>query len=377
MRYFLNTLLLLCIAGTLLIAGCSQSTVEQGKIGTPETSTLTTGPTSSIPATSVIPVVSVQATPTNTDIPRGIMDPDFIVDLIVPEKMAPGNTLLPDNHNPDKPRIIEVNRFGEIVWEYALPADLKSFTNPGWDVELLPSGNILTLLPRKGVYEINRNKQVVWSYIDPRVSHDADRLPNGNTLVAFGSMDTLSDAQAKEVSSDGKVVWSWYAGDSFNVAPYASISNEGWTHANAVSRLENGNTLISLRNFNFIAEVNPQGNLVRKIGEGVVTSQHDPAVLPNGNILLANQALPHEAMELDPGSRNILWRFPIRERSSLPLRDANRLANGNTLITAADRIIEVTKDKEVVWQFRLQAGGFTDKMLASSRGFYKAERIGA
>ena len=86
-------------------------------------------------------------------------------------------------------------------------------------------------------------KQVVWSYTDPKVSHDADRLSNGNTLIAFGSMDTTSDAQAIEVSPDGKIVWSWHAGDSFNAAPYfihfqrgldayqCSITAGEWQHA--------------------------------------------------------------------------------------------------------------------------------------------------
>jgi len=365
MRYYRDLLFILCIISTLLIAGCSQSTSEQVAVVTP-----------GLPPSPAISVLDTPApaAPADAVTVRGTVDPDFIVDISIPEKMAPGLTLLPDNHNLDHPRIIEVNRLGEIVWEYSLPDNLKAFTNPGWDVEPLPSGNILTLLPRKGVYEINRDKKIVWSYSDPKISHDADRLPNGNTLIAFGAMDTKNDAQVKEVNPTGAVVWSWYAKNIFDTAPYSSISDEGWTHTNAVTRLANGNTLISLRNFNFIAEVDPKGNLVRKIGEGLLTSQHDPAVLPNGNLLVANQARPHEAIELDANS-SIVWRFPIKDQASAPVRDVNRLPNGNTLITASDRIIEVTPDNQVVWEFRLKAGGFTDRISASSKGFYKAERI--
>lgn len=317
---------------------------------------------------------SLTAQPASPAIKRGTSDPDFVVDISVPEKISPGTTILPDNHDAAHPRIIEVNQLGEIIWEYPLPDDLKSYTNPGWDVEVLQNGNVLTVLPRNGVYEINRDKQVVWKYLDTKVSHDVDRLPNGNTLIAFGAYDTTSDAQVKEIDPAGNRVWSWYARDHFNIPPYTSISNEGWTHTNAVTRLSNGNTLISLRNFNFIVEVDPQGNIVRKIGEGILTQQHDPEVLPNGNILLANLARPQEALEIDANS-TIVWSFPIMARSSFPVRDVDRLSNGDILITESDRIIEVTKDKQVVWQFRLKSGGFTDKVLASSRGFYKAERI--
>jgi hypothetical protein len=365
MGYYHDLLLVLCILSALMIIGCSQNTGEQGISVTQERPTISSA--------NGISDTTFQTTPVEAVTPRDTTDPDFIIDIAVPEKMAPGTTLLPDNHNPEHPRIIEVNRLGEIVWEYPLPDDLKAFTYPGWDVELLPSGNILTLLPRKGVYEINRDKKVIWSYLDPKVSHDADRLSNGNTLIAFGAQDTKNDAQVKEVNPSGDIVWSWCAKDIFDTAPYNSIINEGWTHTNAVTRLANGNTLVSLRNFNFIVEVDSEGNCVRKIGEGLLTSQHDPAVLPNGNLLVANHGRPHEALEIDANS-SIVWRFPITGQSSAPVRDANRLPNGNTLIIAADRIIEVTNDKQVVWQFRLKTG-FTDKLTAQRQGFYKAERL--
>jgi hypothetical protein len=311
---------------------------------------------------------------TTAPLARGTPDSAFIVDIDVPEKSWAGTTLLVDNHDLSRPRIIEVNRLGEILWEYALPAELKMYTNPGWDVELLPNGNILTLLPKNGVYEINRDKQVVWKYLDTKISHDADRLANGNTLIAFGAYDTPGDAQVKEIDPSGKQVWSWYARDVFAGADYSSISNEGWTHTNAVSRLDSGNTLISPRNFNFIAEVDKNGKLVRKVGEGFLEAQHDPLVLSNGNILLANHGRPHVIMELDTTGQ-VIWAFPINNTASLPVRDANRLPNGNTLITEADRIVEVTPQKEIVWQFRMASPPFTDRVSYASQGFYKAERI--
>jgi hypothetical protein len=347
----------------LLVAGCTQPGTDIQKTVPPAP-----GATGS-PSSPAVTVTEVQ--------PRGTSDPAFVVDISVPEKIFAGTTILPDNHDAANPRIIEVNRLGEIVWEYPLPDDLKSYTNPGWDVELLPNGNILTLLPRNGVYEINRNKQVVWKYLDSQVSHDADRLKNGNTLIAFGASDKSGDAQVKEIDPAGNRVWSWYARDVFTGAEYTGISEEGWTHTNAVSRLASGNTLVSLRNFNVIAEVDPQGKLVRTIGKGLFEAQHDPLVLPDGNLLVANHVEPHTIIELDPSGK-VVWQYTIPNRQSWPVRDANRLPNGNTLITESDRIIEVTKEGQVVWQFRLVTYTFdkTDPQnTAAGRGFYKAERI--
>ena len=190
----------------------------------------------------------------------------------------------------------------------------------------------------------------------------------------YGSYDTKEDAQGKEVDPQGNIVWSWYAKDVFDISPYSSISDEGWTHTNAVTRLSNGNTLVSLRNFDIVAEIDSSGELVRTIGEGLFDAQHDPLVLSDGNILLANHVQPNEAIEIDP-SGNVIWKYKIMGKGSWPVRDANLLSNGNILITGSDMIIEVTPDHEIVWQFRLASGPFTEKEASAARGFYKAERI--
>ncbi len=319
-------------------------------------------------------VASVSATP--APMPRGTKDSDIIVDVYQPDRAWAGTTLLPDNHYSDRSRIIEVNMLGEIIWEYPIPPNLKRYTNPGFDVEPLSNGHILYVLPGNGVYEIDRSGKVVWSYLTPRISHDADRLPNGNTIFVCGNDDQKSDAQVVEVNPKGEVVWKWYARDHFDTPPYNSIYEEGWTHTNAVSRLPNGNTLLSPRNFNFLVEVGPGGKVVRTYGEGIFMGQHDPAMLANGNILLANHDRPHRAIEFDPRTGKIVWQSSGFEQSATPVRDANRLPNGNTLITCSTKVVEVTADGNIVWQLAFKDITFSGKEAAGF-GFYKAERISA
>ncbi|MDD1661484.1 MAG: aryl-sulfate sulfotransferase [Methanomicrobiales archaeon] len=366
--------LALLLAGTVLFAACTQTAPPTAPPVTTESlPTPSPAVTVSPPAPATTGPGAASPTPNVTQPPRN-PDPAFVVDIYKPEKAWPGTTLLPDSHDLSRPRIVEVNMWGEVTWEYVLPADLKGFINPGEDVELLPNGNILVLFPRKGVYEITRGKEIAWKYLDPKVSHDADRLPDGNTLIAFGAYDTLADMQVKEVNPRGEIVWSWHARDSFNRAPYLGVSDEGWTHTNAVSRLSNGNTLVSPRNFNLMAEVDPSGKLVRTYGEGLAAGQHDPEVQPDGNILFANHARPQMAIEMAPNG-TILWQFGIPDTNAWPLRDADRLPNGNTLITCADRIIEVTPEKEVVWRLSFANLVFANLQEHASRGFYKAERV--
>jgi hypothetical protein len=303
----------------------------------------------------------------------GTADSDFAVTMPDWEKTEWGTTLFSDNHIDGSPRIAELNMKGEIIWEYDIPKALSQYTNPGFSVEVLPNDNVLFVLPKNGVYEINRQGETVWSFIDAKVSHDADRLANGNTLVAFGAYDTIADSQVREIDPSGKVVWSWKAGDYFNTPEYSSISAEGWTHTNAVERLANGNTIVSMRNFNFIVEVNPSGDIVRTIGEGLLTEQHDPVILDNGNTLLADHGKPQSIMILDSND-NIIWQYILRDITDFPARDANMLSNGNVLVTTSRRIIEVTPEKEIVWELKLTTAEFTQQESASL-GFFKAERL--
>jgi outer membrane protein assembly factor BamB len=301
-------------------------------------------------------------------VPTVTKDPEITVDVYQPDRVWAGTTLLPDNHNPQRHRIIEVNMLGEIVWEYVVPE--KGFV----EAELLPNNNILYTVGAKGVYEIDRSGKIVWSYLTSKIDHDADRLPDGNTIFVFGMNDQKSDPQVTEVNPKGEIVWSWYAKDYFDKPPNNNIFNEGWAHTNAVSRLSNGNTLISPRNFNLVVEVDPGGEVVRTYGEGVFRSQHDPEMLSNGNILLANQNRPQRATEYDPETGKIVWEYLIPDQKNWPVRDANRLPNGNTLITGATEIVEVTPEGEIVWRLRLQGVSFSEQE-AAGRGFYKADRI--
>lgn len=333
------------------------------------------------------PVTWVSAIPTLMT--RGTIDPDIYVDVYEPDRVWAGTTLLADNHNLEKPRIMEVNMLGEIIWEYQVPRNLRQYTNPGFDVELLPNNNILFVLPRNGVYEIERNGNIVWSYLDNKVSHDADRLPNGNTLVVWGGGDEPDDAHVKEIDPEGEIVWAWYAKDHFYESPYKDIDDEGWTHTNAATRLSNGNTLISPRNFNFVVEVDAQGSVIRTLGEGLLYYQHDPVILPNGNLLsgshrpppmLASSIISYPALEIELETGEIVWGdfvWPAELRYGA--RDANRLPNGHTLVQVGTRVVELTTNGEIVWQLRLKEA--IEKEIQStkqsfrSRSFYKAERI--
>lgn len=384
MRKIFPILIIFVLIFLVCISGCTNKTPIPNQTSTiqiPSPAVTLTLSSGTVSTTATRPVVTTRSLEIVMQ-PRGVADPAFVVDVMIPEKIAPGTTLVGDLHDPARPRIVEVNTLGEIVWEYYLPEELKTYTNPGFSAVPLQNGNILAAYPCKGVYEINRtSKAIVWEYIDPKASHDAERLSNGNTLVVDGGYgrDTLEDPAVVEVNPRGQVVWSWYAKGEFNHAPYNVNTDKDWTHTNAASRLENGDTLISMRNFNLVAIVDRNGKVVQTRGEGVMTQQHDPYMLPNGNLLFANPGQSPQAVEINSDGK-VIWSYDIPkdiEFASQSTRNADRLQNGNTLITSANRLIEVTPQEDIVWQFRLKDIQFASSDDAKSRGFYKAIRIPA
>jgi outer membrane protein assembly factor BamB len=92
---------------------------------------------------------------------------------------------------------------------------------------------------------------------------------------------------------------------------------------------------------------------------GPETHRHDPRPLANGRILIFNnfhQSPESTVTELDPRTGEVLWRYQGSEQEpfySKTCGTAQRLENGNTLITESDngRAIEVNVDGQIVWEF--------------------------
>ncbi len=308
------------------------------------------------------------------------------VDIYDSTKTCNGTTLFSDIHDTNNLRILEVNMSGAITWEYHIPASIVAGAPVGLDSEYLTNGNILFTLSGSGVYEVDRSGNIVWSKADPQVSHDADRLDNGNTIYSFGNGDTKDNAQVKEVNAAGDLVWAWYAKDSYDYNLYKDRTRQGWTHTNGVTRLSNGNTLVSLRNFDTTTEVDSTGSIVwsydwSSLGASGV-DPHEPELQANGNLLVCLQnGSPYVAAEIERSTGALVWSYSRGDLRTT--RDCDRLPGGNTLILSVltngtgdtkeddDSVIfEVTPSGETVWRLRLK-----DAPVGESPGhFFKAER---
>lgn len=146
-------------------------------------------------------------------------------------------------------------------------------------------------------------------------------------------------------------------------------------HANAVRYVdgataalypfvEEGQLLISMREMNTIAVLDPETERIVWADTGMWRRQHHPQMLDNGRILLFDNQGHRgregatRVIEYDPLTKTIDWSYAgtiTEPLISSVYGSQQRLANGNTLIIESNngRAVEVTRAGRIVWEFRL------------------------
>ncbi len=294
-----------------------------------------------------------------------------------------------------------INMEGEIVHKWRVPYI------PGAHMVLRPNGNLfysaenrkhdeLGLDPEHAglggvLLEIDWDSNLVWKLEVPYEHHDFEFVPeNDNVIVAtFHPEGVFSDEKAAlmqggipgsefqgkiwgdivfEFNRDGEVVWEWKAWEHMD--PELEMlhpleSRVILPYLNAVWLCKNGDLLLSARHVSTIFRVNREtGEIVKRYGRGELAHQHDGRELPNGNIMAfdngiqrrGSDALYSRVVEFDGETGEIVWEYTAPVRSdffSSICAGAERLSNGNTMISESmpGRVFEVTKDKEIVWEY--------------------------
>jgi len=271
--------------------------------------------------------------------------------------------------------------------------------SPGCDAELLPNGNLLWAgkvipgpLPDFGgsgglLMEVDWEGNEVWRHEDPYHSHVFHRMKNGNTMTSrWEAMpdDITEKVQGglpgterkgvmwscglQEVTPSNEIVWEWMSHEKLD--PEIDIlcplcPRDRWTNINAIHELPDGNILISIRLTDTICIVDKKtGDIIWRWGPGEIAHQHNPTMLENGNILLFDNGSHRKvtwgnfsrAVEMNPKTGEIVWEYranPPGDLFTFVCGSAQRLPNGNTVMceTCMGRFLEVTPQKEIVWEY--------------------------
>ncbi len=325
-----------------------------------------------------------------TDLPYILQayDPNSSSGVLIDEKGRPSpglNFFFPWSWKP--PRAYLMGLDGRIVWRWSLD-DYVRGQHP-WleNAALLPDGSVLFSLKDRGIVKVDRDSKVLWE-APMHVHHDLWPDRDG-TIYALThepvvvpdihpTLPIESDAVAV-LDASGKLEKTIPVLDLLRRSGYAyllpRLQNVAIPsgnrlldvfHLNHVEPLDGslasrsdiyrkGNLLISIRNLNAIAIVDPEAEkIVWLWGPGNLTYQHHPRMLPDGNILLFDNGTERsQVIELDPLTERVVWRYAPDGFFSGLAGGVQRLANGDTLITESmtGHVFEVTPAGAKVWEY--------------------------
>jgi hypothetical protein len=222
-----------------------------------------------------------------------------------------------------------------------------------------------------------RTGEEVRKFEVPSDTHDIDSLGDGRYVVAdkyhprSESGRTDGRVYVYNATSD-EITWEYVFANHYPPYPEAGGRATGYTHLNDVDSIGGGAAfLVSPRNFDRVMAIDRETKRTRwTLGEeddyDVLHEQHNPVLLQRDPlvVLVADSENDRivEYRRTDSGQWELVWSYSAGLRWP---RDADRLPNGNTLITdsANDRVIEVTPGREVVWEFEIERSTYDSERL--------------
>jgi hypothetical protein len=270
---------------------------------------------------------------------------------------------------------------------------------------VFPNGDLLALYTAVGdtpwgygLVKMDKDSRLIWKYL-AHAHHDFDMDGAGNIYVLTHEISTADlpipqeesaafreqlkkpriDDYIVKLSPEGQELAKIWLTGTFARSPFYRRlrlvpynDNGDFLHANSVRVLARpvpglplsraGQLLVSLRDVSTVALVDMGGGRVVRALSGPWVRQHDAEFLPDGRLLVFDNegdpdgGLGSRVLEVDPVTSKVTWRYGGREDQPLDSEargSQSRLANGNTLIVESwgGRVVEVTRDGDVVWEF--------------------------
>jgi outer membrane protein assembly factor BamB len=321
---------------------------------------------------------------------------------------SPGYTLYTSGHGSEA---LLIDLDGNPVHRWALPfsaiwdAERSPVRNPQRDpffywrkAMMLPNGDLLAIFVATGdtpwgygLVKLDKDSRVIWSYLE-QTHHDLAVAADGRVYTLTHEMRRTTYEKHPQLtvprlddflvvlSPDGEELQKVSILDALAESDYEWLLNRvAWynkhdfIHTNTVELIDaekaavlpfasEGQVMLSFRDIDTIAVLDLDSERIVWALRGGWIAQHDPDVLPNGNILLYDN-LGHfgeggrtRILEIDPMTGGEVWSYTgdAEQPFFSEARGAQeRQPNGNTLITetAGGRIFEVTRDGRIVWEF--------------------------
>jgi len=334
---------------------------------------------------------------------------DTGVTVLEPGGATGGPTLYTSGHAP---AAVLIDREGRVLheWQRAFstvwPEGERPIADPQPDSHVFfrmarafPNGDLLALYEAAGdtpygygLVKLDRNSDVLWAYTG-RAHHQFDIAPDGRIFalthgIFDDELDYLGHLERPRLEDelvvltpDGEETARFRLLTALAASPYrqmiytlAGFALGDPLHANAVEYVdaekaarfafaEEGDVLLSFRELHALAVLDPESGAITWALRGPWIGQHDPDILDTGDILLFDNFGNYDTasgfsrvIEVDPRTAGITWQYAGTPEAPFVSRirsDQQRLPDGNTLITESNggRLLEVTRDGRIVWEF--------------------------
>ena len=264
----------------------------------------------------------------------------------------------------------------------ALPKNNKSVGY--WRrAHLLPSGDVIAIFEGVGIIKVDRRSNLLWANFNS-AHHDLEVMDDGRIYTLTRKAHMIPRINDEHpiledfiilLDSKGNEIHSFSVLEAFEDSPYAPAIEEmadrgdifhtntieilDATLAGRVPGFDEGNALISLREVGVIAVVDMKTERVVWALKGTWEAQHQPTVLPDGNVMLFDNRGYRgfsRVIAFDPASLETSWIYKGAAPNSFFSRECGSnqyLPNGNILITESDRgkAFELSPELTIVWKY--------------------------
>jgi hypothetical protein len=303
-----------------------------------------------------------------------------------------------------------INMEGEVLHEWSFPYDKvhpkrkRTKDTSFWRrTFLFENGDLLALYEGLELIKIDKNSKLLW-VAGVRAHNDLEVLDDGTIYVltreahiieAISTERPVLEDFVSILSPDGKetdrislidAMRPTAQGKASSPWPMRVLKNNDLFHTNSLEVLDGlleaknpafrrGNILLSMLTLDLVCVLDPETRRIVWGEIGPYARQHDAQVLESGVVMIFdNQGAGPETsriLELDPVTWEPIWSFPGTDREPFYSETcglAQRLKNGNTLITESDygRAFEITRGGDVVWEFyNPERAGPDDRYIAT------------
>ena len=245
-------------------------------------------------------------------------------------------------------------RDGKIIWSYSIPSKENGQISEFSDATLLSDGSVV-FSRKTGARKISADKKVLWDYVAPAGFEVHACQPIGLTRVLMIQNGKQAKLRVVNLTSDRTET-------EFNLAtnPAAPVH----TQFRRARMTAAGTFLVPHKDLDKVVEYDAAGKQIWTVDVPVPWSA---VRLKSGNTLVSSGST-QVIREFDAKGK-IVWEFSQKDIPSIrlfSLQEANRLANGNTLVTnwcpsavkdpkdwaRTVQVLEVTPEKKVVWALR-------------------------